>query len=106
MKAKKGLVAKYAALGPVELQEGTRQFDQEMVVDRSRPLNARERRLWEKARRKPGRPKRGAGVKVISVSVERELLGRSDKLARALGVSRAALIERGLKAVLAGVGKR
>ncbi len=106
MRAKKSLVAKYAALGPVELQEATRQFDEEMVVDRSQPLNARERRLWEKARRKPGRPKRGAGVKVISVSVERGLLGRSDQLAKALGLSRAALIERGLKAVLAEVGKK
>jgi hypothetical protein len=105
MKAKKSLVAKYAALEPVDLQEATRHLDEEMVVDRSRPLNARERRLWEKARRKPGRPRRGAGVKVISVSVERGLLGRSDKLAKTLGVSRAALIERGLKAVLAGIGK-
>ncbi len=39
------------------------------------------------------------------VSLERELLGRSGQLAKALGVSRAALIERGLKAVLGGVGK-
>jgi hypothetical protein len=43
---------------------------------------------------------------VISVSVERGLLGRSDRLAKSLGVSRAALIERGLKAVLAGSAKR
>ena len=42
---------------------------------------------------------------MISVGVEKGLLGRSDQLAKALGVSRAALIERGLKAVLAGVGK-
>jgi hypothetical protein len=105
MKAKKGVVAKYAGLEPAALREATRAFDEEMVVDRSRPLNARERRLWEKARRKPGRPKRGAGVKVISVSVERGLLGRSDQLAKALGISRAALIERGLKAVLTAGGK-
>jgi hypothetical protein len=102
MKAKKGLVSQYAALGPAALRDATREFDQEMVVKSSRPLNARERRLWKKARRKPGRPRRGAGVKVISVSVERGLLGRFDKLAKALGVSRAALIERGLEAVLAG----
>lgn len=42
---------------------------------------------------------------MISVSIERGLLGRSDQLAKALGVSRAALIERGLNAVLAGIGK-
>jgi hypothetical protein len=46
----------------------------------------------------------GGGVKVISVSVERGLLARSDALARDLGISRASLIERGLRAVLeAGV---
>lgn len=105
MKPRKSLVKRYAALSPAALRERTREFDEEMVVERSRPLNARERRLWEKARRKPGRPKRGAGVKVISVSVERGLLGRSDQLAKALGISRAALIERGLETVLAGMGK-
>ena len=43
-------------------------------------------------------------MKVISVSVERGLLARSDALARDLGISRASLIERGLRAVLeAGV---
>jgi hypothetical protein len=43
---------------------------------------------------------------VISVSVERELLSRSDNLAKNLGLSRAGLIERGLKAVLAAEEKR
>lgn len=38
---------------------------------------------------------------MISVSVERGLLARSDALARTLGISRAALIERGLRVVLA-----
>ena len=70
-------------------------------VDRkSRPLTAAERKAWETARRKPGRPRRGGGAKVISVSVERGLLARSDALAKELGVSRASLIERGLRAVL------
>ncbi len=71
-----------------------------MVVARSRALTPAERRAWTRARRKPGRPRKGAGVKVISVSVERGLLAESDALASRLGISRAALIERGLKAVL------
>jgi hypothetical protein len=37
--------------------------------------------------------------------MERDLLSRSDALAKELGVSRAGLIERGLKAVLAAQGK-
>lgn len=72
-----------------------------MVVSKSRSLTAAERRTWEAARRKPGRPKRGAGVRVISVSVERGLLTRPDALARSLGISRAALTQRGLKHLLA-----
>jgi hypothetical protein len=105
MKGTKGLLAKYAALTPAELLEATKEFDREMVVTKSRPLSETERDAWEKARRKPGRPRKGAGVKVISVSVERGLLSRADLLARALGVSRASLIERGLKAVLGSAGR-
>jgi hypothetical protein len=38
---------------------------------------------------------------VISVSVEEALLVRSDALAKKMGISRAGLIARGLRAVLA-----
>jgi len=100
MKRKKSLVAKYERMKPEELRAATKAFNEEMVVDRSRPMTAAERKAWETARRKPGRPRRGAGAKVISVSVERDLLARSDALARDLGISRAALVERGLRAVL------
>jgi hypothetical protein len=105
-KGTKGLVAKYAALELRELREATKEFDREMIVTESRPLSAGEHQSWEKARRKPGRPRRGAGVRVITVSVEGNLLARADSLARALGVSRASLIERGLKAVLSASGRR
>lgn len=106
MKATKSLVSKYAALTLSELREATKEFDREMVITKSRPLNPREREAWEKARRKPGRPRIGAGVKVISVSVERGLLSRADLMARTLGVSRASLIEQGLKAVLSAGARR
>jgi hypothetical protein len=76
-----------------------------MVIDDFGPPTAAARSRWEKARRRPGRPRRGKGAKVISVSVEKGLLSRSDSLARNLGLSRASLIERGLKAVLAAEGK-
>lgn len=81
------------------------EYDQEMVIDRFKPLSAESRALWEKARRKPGRPRRGQGSKVISLSVERSLLARADDLAKNMGLTRAALIERGLKAVLAAEGR-
>jgi hypothetical protein len=76
-----------------------------MVIAQSRPLTAEERAWWKKVRRRPGRPRRGTGAKVISVSVEQELLARSDVLAKSLGISRALLIQRGLKAVLAAEGR-
>jgi hypothetical protein len=88
-----------------ELAEATAPYEQEMVIDDFKPMSKAARSRWQRAQRKPGRPRRGKGVKVISVSVERDLLQRSDKLARSLGVSRARLVERGLKAVLAARDK-
>jgi hypothetical protein len=83
-----------------ELAEDTARYDREMVIDEFGPMTAAARARWVRAKRKPGRPRRGKGVKVISVSVERDLLSRSDALAKDLGLSRAGLIERGLEAVL------
>lgn len=88
-----------------ELAEATAPYDRAMVIDDFRPPSPAARARWERARRKPGRPRRGKGAKVISVSVEKDLLSRSDNLAKRLGVSRASLIERGLEAVLAAAGK-
>ena len=104
-KVKKSVSAKYEKMRPKELKAATSKFDQEFVAEESRALNAEERALWAKARRKPGRPKVGRGVRVISVSVEQDLLGRSDALAQQLGISRASLASRGLKAVLAAEGQ-
>lgn len=95
----------FRSMNPSELAEATAAYGQEMTIDNFKPLTGDARRRWERARRKPGRPRRGRGVKVISVTVEQELLKRSDELARSLGVSRARLIERGLKSVLATGGK-
>jgi hypothetical protein len=88
-----------------DLAEATAAYGREMIVDEFKTLSKSARDCWERAQRKPGRPRRGKGVKVISVSVEQNLLQRSDKLARSLGVSRARLIERGLRVVLASDGK-
>lgn len=88
-----------------ELAEATAAYGQEMVIDHFKPMTPVARSRWGRALRKPGRPRRGRGVEVISVSVERDLLQRSDQLAEALGVSRARLIERGLRVVLAANGR-
>jgi hypothetical protein len=88
-----------------ELAEATAPYDREMAIDEFQPLTGAARERWLRARHKRGRPRRGKGAKVISVTVEKGLLARSDSLARDLGLTRAGLIERGLKAVLAVEGK-
>lgn len=100
------VTSKYQRMNADQLDAATGEFDREMAVSESRALTSGERRAWQEVRRKPGRPRRGAGIKVISVSVERGLLSKSDALASRLGISRAALIERGLRLVLGGAGWR
>ena len=96
---------KYSSMTTEELAKATREFDEEFVGLRSKPLSPEMRQRWLRARRKPGRPPVGRGAKVISVSVEKGLLARSDALARRLRVPRTALIARGLRAVLAAAGE-
>ena len=83
-----------------ELAAATAEFDKEFIVDTFRPMTAAERARWQRIKRKPGRPRNGRGVKVISVSVEKDLLKQSDALAKRLGISRAQLVARGLKGML------
>ncbi len=74
-----------------EIAEDKARYGREMVID--------------KVKQKAGRNPKKKRTRLTSLSVEAELLSRSDDLARSLGVSRAELIERGLKAVLAGQGR-
>lgn len=87
-----------------ELAKATSEFDREFVVDTFGELDEHTRRQWERIRKKPGRPRRGRGAKAISVTVEKALLARTDRLAKKLKVSRAAIIEHGLRRVLREVG--
>jgi hypothetical protein len=84
-----------------ELEAATAEFDKEFVADVYEEPDAEAVDALERARAKPGRPRKGKGAKVISVSVERSLLERCDKLAKEYGVTRASLISRGLRAILA-----
>ena len=100
-----GKRSRYEGMSTHELAEATAAYGREMAIDQFGPPGKAARARWEKARRKPGRPLRGKGARVISVSVEQELLDRSDALARKMGITRARLIARGLKAVLAAEGQ-
>ena len=87
---------------PGELAEITAKFDEEFVVEKSRPLSPSMKAKWEKAKRKPGRPRVGKGAKTISVSIEQTLLEKADWLADKLGISRAQLITAGLIGLMTG----
>ena len=80
-------------------------LDRPIPLSETRPLTAAERRQWQRAKRRPGRPRRGKGARVISLSVEQSLLDRADLAARRAGISRAALFDMGLRVVLARVRK-
>jgi predicted transcriptional regulator len=89
-----------------ELAKATARFDQEFVIRESREPAVEEEALWQRAKRKRGRPKQGKGVQVISVSIEKGLLERADRLARRLKVRRTQLIAAGLEALLQRKTKR
>lgn len=87
-----------------ELAAATKEFDKEGAIEGFGPPPPHARARLAKATKR-GRPRKGAGVKVIAVSVERNLLARSDALAKHQKISRAALIARGLRAVLVAAGE-
>ncbi len=99
--AKKQTAKDLMAMDAKQLAKATEQFAEELVIDKSRPLTKEDRAQWNKAKRKRGRPKIGKGVTVISVSLEKGLLAKADKVAKRRGISRAKLISHGLETVLA-----
>ncbi len=99
MKRKKRLVAEYERMKPEELREATKPFDEEMVVDKSRPLSAAERKVWNgtpEARSASQGGRREGHLGQCGARSARPLR----RLGQGTGVSRASLIERGLRAVL------
>lgn len=63
----------------------------------SKPLTAADRRRFERVKKKLGRPKVGKGARVVSVSVEKELLDSADAFAKREGIGRTELFVRGLR---------
>ncbi len=89
----------YWEMNTAELREATKEFDEEFVGDTFHPATAAERARFERARKR-GRPRNGLGAKTISVTVEKRLLAETDRLAKRLHLPRAALVARGLQAVV------
>jgi len=97
-------VSDFIALPDAEKEKIFLEIEQEDPRDRlarSRPLDARTRALWEKAKQKGGRPKLGKdGVKVISLSVEKGLLKEADAYAKKKGLKRAEFFSQALRSEL------
>jgi hypothetical protein len=87
-----------------ELREATKEFDEEFLVDKARTLTPQMRVRWQRAKNKKT-TENGKDEKMIVVRLENVLLERCNALAKKKGISRDALIVRGLKAVLAAEGQ-
>ena len=94
----------YDQMTAVELARATKKFERGGLLEKARPLTATQRERWKRAKSKMGRPPVGEGSARVLVTVERGLLRETDKLAKKLNTSRAAIVSRGLRAVLENEG--
>ena len=103
-KARKGMSRKrskpISEMTVAELEAMSAEFDREFIADRFGPMDDEARSRYLRAKGKRGRPRIGAGSKAISVTIEKNLLKRADRLAGRLGISRAQLIAGGLFRIL------
>jgi len=90
----------YEALSESQREEVSRFYDQPIPESDLRSMTPSERRRWGRIKRGMGRPRIGAGSKVISLSVEKGLLARADAYAKRTGLKRAQLVAIGLELAL------
>lgn len=95
----------YWEMTTAELREATKQFDEEFVGDKGRPLTPEEQALWEQVKAKGVSSENGNSEAHIAVRLDRTLLERCTALAKKKRLSRDALIARGLRALLAAEGE-
>jgi len=88
-----------------ELHEATKQFDEEFVGDKAKPLSPEMKARWERAKAKSEPPANGKVEAHIAVRIDKALLKRCTALAKKKRLSRDALIARGLRALLAAEGE-
>ena len=75
-----------------ELREATKQFDEEFVGDKARPLTPKMKALWEKAKAKGEPPQNGKAEAHIALAIDKALLKRCTALAKKKRLTRDALI--------------
>ncbi len=91
---------RFMTLSDAQKDADVARYDRGVDLCDTKALTPAQRQSWAKAKRKRGRPRIGRGVEIISLSVERSLLRKADRVAKAEGISRAALFARGLETVL------
>jgi hypothetical protein len=92
---------KYWEMNKAELAEATREFDEEFVADKARPMTPRERAEEQRARKRgPGRPRIGKGARKIHITLEQDLLREADRVAKEKGLGRSAMIAQVLASVI------
>ncbi len=94
------LPGRYGKMDAAQLDKEVQKFDGEFIADIARPLSPKERARESRAKRKRGRPMIGKGVKRVLVTIEQDLLQHCDAYARKKKLTRAAVVTRGLKALL------
>lgn len=89
MKKRKTKPKAFLEMDADELARATAGLDAEFVADQFGPPPPAAGAAWRRAKR--GRPRRGQGVRVISLSIERGLLRQAEATAHKHGLSRAEL---------------
>ena len=100
MKKAKKPTKPYWEMNLQELREATRDLDGDLPEGMFRPLSPASSALSNRVKRKRGRPQIGEGSEVISLSIERNLLKRTDQLAKKKGLTRAQLFAQALQTIL------
>ena len=95
----------YWEMTTAELREATKQFDEEFVADKGRPLTPAEQARWERVKAKGEPPQNSKTEAHIAVRLDKALLKRCTALAKKKRLSRDALIARGLRVLLAAEGE-
>jgi hypothetical protein len=99
--AKSSKPKSFFAMTDAERDEEVARFEKGIRYEETRPLSAKSRLLWERARQARGRPPKPTKAARVLITVEPELLSLADRFARRNGLSRSEMIARGLHLVMA-----
>jgi hypothetical protein len=90
---------RYSEMTTAELRRATENYDKEWTGEGlpGKPLSKADRAAHKRAR---GRPRVGKGVKIVPVSIERQLLNQADAFAKSHKLKRSEMVAKGLRMVM------